>query len=93
MKEEEEVKKAPVKETGGLADTVQPYNEFTQEGTGFSFSSFESNTMLRVIDYALEVYYNRPDDWSALVQNAMSADFSWEGPAKEYIALYNELIN
>lgn len=82
-----------VHETGGLADTVQPYNEFTHEGTGFSFSSFESNTMLRVIDYALEVYYNRPDDWSALVQNAMSADFSWEGPAKEYIALYNELIN
>lgn len=81
-----------VHETGGLVDTVTPYNEFTGQGTGFSFNSFDSSTMLKVIDYALDVYHNKPKEWDKLVHNAMAADFSWEGPAKDYIALYQELV-
>ncbi|MDO4432581.1 MAG: glycogen synthase GlgA [Aerococcaceae bacterium] len=80
-----------VHETGGLKDTVQPYNQYTQEGTGFSFYQFDSYTMLQTIYNALDVYYNRAEDWQKLIQQAMATDFSWEKPAQSYIALYQSL--
>ncbi|MGO4936785.1 glycogen synthase GlgA [Fundicoccus sp. Sow4_H7] len=82
-----------VHEVGGLADTVEPYNAFTGEGTGFSFYDFDSWTMLQTIYRALDVYYNQPDAWHGLVRNAMNKDFSWEKPAKMYIDLYQELLD
>lgn len=82
-----------VHETGGLVDTVQPYNRFTGEGTGFSFSPFDATTMMSVINLALDVYYNNQEDWQKLVEQAMSRDFSWEGPAQDYIQLYEELLS
>ncbi len=80
-----------VRETGGLKDTVAPYNEFTGEGTGFSFASYNTGDMLHVINYAMEVFYNRRDEWNKIVKNAMSRDFSWSVSADKYIAMYREL--
>ena len=81
-----------VHETGGLVDTVEPYNQYTGDGTGFSFHQFDSWTMLQTIYYALDVYYNRPDDFARLVQQAMRRDFSWFEPTKAYINLYQSLL-
>lgn len=80
-----------VRETGGLADTVIPYNEYTGEGTGFSFSSYNADDMLHVINYAMRTYYDNKDAWANLVQNAMKQDFSWEVSADKYINLYTEI--
>lgn len=80
-----------VRETGGLKDTVTPYNEFEKTGNGFSFANYNSGEMLDVLNLAVDVYYNRPDDWKALVRNAMSTDVSWEKSAYTYCLLYKEL--
>ena len=79
-----------VHETGGLRDTVEPYNAFTGSGTGFSFYQFDGHTMLQTIYNALDVYYNQPEAWNKLVQQAMRRDFSWTIPAQDYLALYRE---
>ncbi len=80
-----------VRETGGLSDTVIPYNEFTGEGTGFSFMPYNADDMMTVVNYAMRTYYDNPDAWASLVKNAMSQDFSWNVSADKYIALYEEL--
>lgn len=80
-----------VRETGGLKDTVQPYNEYTGDGVGFSFSSYTVGDMLHVIHYVMDIYYNRRDEWNKIVKNAMERDFSWSVSADKYIALYREL--
>lgn len=82
-----------VHETGGLRDTVQPYNCFTGEGTGFSFYQFDGGTLLHTIYQALDVYYNHQEAWQQLVKQAMSRDFSWTVPTQEYLALYRELLS
>ena len=82
-----------VHETGGLRDTVEPYNAFTGSGTGFSFYQFDGHTMLQTIYNALDVYYNQPEAWNKLVQQAMRRDFSWTIPAQDYLALYRELLS
>ena len=76
-----------VRETGGLKDTVQPYNEYTGEGTGFSFSRYDSDDMAGAIHYALTTYYNKPV-MTQLIKNAMSIDSSCENWAYEYGKLY-----
>ncbi|MBO5059952.1 MAG: glycogen synthase GlgA [Clostridia bacterium] len=80
-----------VRETGGLADTVKPYNEFTGEGTGFSFASYNADDMMHVINYAMRTYYDNPTAWAKIVKNAMQQDFSWEASADKYITLYEQL--
>ena len=80
-----------VRETGGLVDTVIPYNEYTGEGTGFSFMPYNADDMMTVINYAMRTYYDNPEAWTKLVKNAMSQDFSWNVSADKYIALYEEL--
>lgn len=65
-----------VRETGGLKDTVLPYNEYTSEGTGFSFASYNAQDLLRVIDYAHSVFRDRTA-WQSLCRRAMREDFSW----------------
>lgn len=81
-----------VRETGGLVDTVHPYNEFTGEGNGFSFQHFNAHDMMYVIRYALKVYYQKKEAWQHLVLSAMSADFSWSVSAKAYKKIYSNLI-
>ena len=80
-----------VRETGGLKDTVIPYNEYTGEGTGFSFANYNADEMLGVIYYAMDVYYNHKDAWNKLIDNAMSMDYSWNVSADKYINMYSEL--
>jgi starch synthase len=82
-----------VHETGGLSDTVQPYNQYTGEGNGFSFNIFNGDTFIQTIHYALDVYESNPDAWYQLIQQAMATDFSWTEPAKEYINLYEGLVD
>ncbi len=80
-----------VRETGGLADSVQAYNQYTQEGTGFSFANMNADEMADVVCYACDVYWNQKDAWNALVANAMAADFSWHTAANDYLDMYHWL--
>lgn len=80
-----------VRETGGLKDTVTPYNEFDKTGNGFSFANYNSDEMVQVMYNAIDVYYNRPEDWKILVRNAMNTDVSWEKSAETYCQLYAQL--
>lgn len=80
-----------VRETGGLKDTVIPYNEYTGEGTGFSFASYNADDMIYVINYAMRTYYDKRDKWDQIVKNAMQQDFSWDVSANKYISLYENL--
>ena len=80
-----------VRETGGLRDTVVAYNEFTGEGTGFSFTNYNSSDMMHVLRYAMDVYYNNKPAWNKLMKNAMSVDYSWSVSADKYINMYSEI--
>ncbi|MFA9493307.1 glycogen synthase GlgA [Streptococcus sp. E17BB] len=80
-----------VHEVGGLRDTVQPYNQFDKSGTGFAFKGLSGYLLTKTLENALDVYYNRQDDWATLQQSAMSQDFSWETASLAYINLYEQL--
>lgn len=77
-----------VREIGGLKDTVQPYNEFTGEGTGFSFSNFNGDEMGDAVFRAARLFWDNRDAWNQLVTQAMSQDFSWTRSADKYLDLY-----
>lgn len=77
-----------VRETGGLKDTVQPYNEFTGEGTGFSFSNFNGDEMGDAVFRAARLFWDNREVWNQLVTQAMSQDFSWTRSADKYLDLY-----
>ena len=80
-----------VRETGGLKDTVQPYNEFEGTGTGFSFTNYNAHEMLGTIRYAEQVYYDRKREWNKIIDRAMAKDYSWNNSAKQYEEMYNWL--
>ena len=81
-----------VRETGGLKDTVEPYNEFESRGTGFSFSNYNAHEMLGTIRYAEKIYYDRKQEWNKIVDRAMARDYSWKTSAAKYQELYDWLI-
>ena len=81
-----------VRETGGLKDTVIPYNEYEGTGTGFSFVNYNAHEMLATIRYAEQVYYDNKRAWNKLVDNAMMADYSWAVSAEKYQAMYDWLL-
>lgn len=80
-----------VRETGGLKDTVVPYNEFSGIGNGFSFANYSGEELYMSIDYALKVYWDKWK-WSGIVAQAMQSNNSWEKSSKEYEALYKEAL-
>ncbi len=80
-----------VRETGGLKDTVQPYNEFTGEGTGFSFGGFRSVDCKDVMYLAINTYNEKKDAWAKLVKQAMAKDYSWSASADKYLELYKKI--
>ena len=80
-----------VRETGGLKDTVEPYNEYKGTGTGFSFANYNAHEMFDTIRYAHSVYVDKKDEWDKMVQRGMQADFSWNASAGKYAELYNWL--
>jgi len=79
-----------VRKTGGLRDTIHPYNKYTHEGNGFGFENFDSEDLLHAVNEAIDCYYDKPN-WKTLVKRAMNEDFSWEQSAKKYINLYTKL--
>lgn len=81
-----------VRETGGLKDTVQPFNEYEDTGDGFSFSNYNGEEMLKVINYAKKVYYDMKKDWNHMIDRGMAKDFSWNASKFKYEGLYNYLI-
>ncbi len=78
-----------VRETGGLKDTVEAYNEFEKTGTGFSFSNYNAHEMMNTVRYAERIYYDKRRDWNKIVERAMLKDFSWNNSAKQYEELYD----
>ena len=80
-----------VRETGGLKDTVQPYNQYTNEGNGFTFDRYESGLLLDAINRAKTLYFTNRWCWDEMVQRDMAKDVSWANSAKQYRSLYMEL--
>ncbi|MBR5417302.1 MAG: glycosyltransferase, partial [Clostridiales bacterium] len=78
-----------VRETGGLRDTVVPYNEFTGEGNGFSFANINAHEFLFVTKYACDLYRHNKPVWNKLIEEGMKADYSWKKSAEEYAGLYS----
>ena len=81
-----------VRETGGLKDTVEPYNEYESKGTGFSFANYNAHEMLNTIRYAEHVYYNKKREWNKIIDRGMARDFSWNSSARKYEELYTRLL-
>ncbi len=81
-----------VRETGGLKDTVEPYNEYESKGTGFSFANYNAHEMLNTIRYAEYVYYNKKREWNKIIDRGMASDFSWNSSARKYEELYTRLL-
>lgn len=81
-----------VRETGGLKDTVEPYNEYESTGTGFSFTNYNAHEMLATVRYAERIYYDKKREWNKIIDRAMVADFSWSVSAKKYQEMYDWMI-
>ena len=81
------------RETGGLKDTVEPYNKYTQQGTGFTFTNFNANELKEVMYIAINAYNNEREAFKKLVMQAMDRDYSWESSALVYMNLYKKLVN
>lgn len=82
-----------VREAGGLKDSVEPYNEYTGEGTGFTFSNINAHEMMYKIKDSLNVYKNKKNDFKKLVDNAMKKDLSWDESSKKYIEMYESILD
>lgn len=81
-----------VRETGGLKDTVNAYNEYENTGNGFSFTNYNAHEMLAAVRYSQKIYYDKKRQWNQMVERAMQADFSWEVSARKYQEMYDWLI-
>lgn len=80
-----------VRETGGLRDTVVPYNQFDKTGYGFTFRYFSGDDMIYILAYAIETYYYRRKDWDKMIKRAMALDNSWIESSRKYISLYESM--
>lgn len=81
-----------VRETGGLFDTVDAYNEYERYGTGFSFANYDAGELLNCVRYAEQIFYDKKREWNRIAERAMLADFSWNRSAREYEDLYREML-
>ncbi len=82
-----------VRETGGLKDTVQPYNEYDHSGSGFSFANYNATEMLKIIYYAMHIYYDQRMHWDEVARRDMRLDYSWKKSAHAYEELYDKLLS
>ncbi|GAA6492401.1 MAG TPA: glycogen synthase GlgA [Candidatus Bariatricus faecipullorum] len=80
-----------VRETGGLKDTVEPYNEYEKTGTGFSFANYNAHEMMATVRYAEQIYYDKKRDWNKIAERGMQQDFSWNNSARLYEELYESM--
>ena len=81
-----------VRETGGLKDTVIPYDEFEHTGHGFSFHNYNAHEMLDTIDYAIHVYYDMKEKWHDLVVRGMQENLDWDHSCEQYIKVFLSLL-
>lgn len=81
-----------VRETGGLRDTVKAYNEYENSGDGFSFSNYNADEMLSVINYSKHIFFDKKREWNQMVDRGMANDFSWSASKYKYEGLYNYLL-
>ena len=81
-----------VRETGGLKDTVTPYNKFEGTGRGFTFANISAGDMTWVLREAVDLYYNNKKAWRGLQKESMTADFSWDNSAKQYLDIYQRIL-
>jgi starch synthase len=81
-----------VRETGGLRDTVEPFNEYENKGTGFSFANYNAHEMLYTVRNCERIYYDKKRKWNAMVERAMEQDFSWKKSALKYQEMYDWMI-
>ena len=81
-----------VRETGGLKDTINQYDKYNDVGNGFVFTNYNAHEMMYALKKALGIYSD-PTEWNNLIRNAMKCDYSWSGSAKEYVKLYEKLLN
>ena len=81
-----------VNATGGLKDTVWPYDPASEQGRGFTFQSYNADDFLAAIDRSLQLFYDEPEKWARLAENDMAVDSSWQEPAQEYMQLYKKAI-
>ena len=82
-----------VRETGGLRDTVEPFNIYSDCGTGFSFANYNAHEMLNTINYAKHIYFNNRDKWNGIAFRGMEKDYSWGNSAQDYAGLYRKLMS
>ncbi len=82
-----------VRETGGLKDSVIPYNEYTEEGNGFCFHNYNAHELLFTVQRAVRLFYEDKSAWKGLVENARKSDFSWKKSADKYFSLYNKICD
>ena len=80
-----------VRETGGLKDTVEPYNEYEKTGTGFTFANYNAHEMMATVRYAEQIYYDKKRDWNKIAERGMQQDFSWNNSARLYEELYESM--
>ena len=80
-----------VRETGGLKDTVEPYNEYESTGTGFCFQNYNAHEMLHTIRYAQKIYYDKKREWNKIIDRGMTQDYSWHASADQYAQMYDWL--
>ena len=81
-----------VRETGGLKDTVEPFNEYEHTGDGFSFKNYNGDELLNIVNYSKFVYFTKKAEWNKMVERGMQKDFSWKNSQNKYENLYNYLI-
>ena len=81
-----------VRETGGLKDTVIPFNEYDNTGDGFSFANYDAGEMLRIINYSKQVFFDKKRQWNQMIDRGMAKDFSWNASKFKYEGLYNYLL-
>ena len=81
-----------VRETGGLKDTVVPYNEYTNQGEGFSFANYNAEEMLNTINYSKYIFFEKKRQWNQMVERGMNLDYSWKKSTERYVGLYRYLL-
>ena len=81
-----------VRETGGLKDTVAPFNEYENTGEGFSFRNYNADEMLATINYSKHIFFDRKRQWNQMVDRGMTMDYSWRASKEKYQNLYNYLL-
>ena len=81
-----------IRETGGLKDTVTPYNKFEGTGRGFTFSDINAHDMVWVLREAVDLYFNNKKAWRGIQKEDMTADFSWNSSARQYLEIYQRIL-